>query len=241
MEASAQGDAVRLGELVVEPERRADRRVGRQLRRPRQHHRQPRSRAQCQLRGRAKYQAGQGGHVLLTAAVFRTDKTNGRVIDPLSGTSQVLAGKQRVDGFELGASGNITPRWAVFGGYTYLDAKVLPTTNPVVAGGPFPNVAKNSFAMLTTYKLFDSFTVGGQAFYNSARYGGSTIAQTATLPGYWRFDATAKASVTSKIEVQLNLLNLTNKTYYDAIYRSAAPFAYVAPGRSALATLRFKL
>ncbi len=189
----------------------------------------------------AKYQASKGGHVLLTAAVFRTDKTNGRVIDPLSGVSQVLAGKQRVDGFELGASGNITPRWAVFGGYTYLDAKVLPTTNPVVLGGPFPNVARNSFAMLTTYKLFDSFTVGGQAFYNSARYGGSTIAQTAMLPGYWRFDATAKASVTSKIEVQLNLLNLTNKTYYDAIYRSAAPFAYEAPGRSALATLRFKL
>ncbi len=189
----------------------------------------------------AKYQAGEAGHLLLTAAVFRTDKTNGRVIDPLSGTSQVLAGRQRVDGFELGASGNITSRLSVFGGYTYLDARVLPTTNPVVAGGPFPNVAKNSFALLTTYRLFDSITVGGQAFYNSARYGGSTIASTATLPGYWRFDATAKANITSKIELQINVLNLTNKTYYDAIYRSAAPFAYVAPGRSALATLRIKL
>ena len=189
----------------------------------------------------AKYQAGKGGHLLLTAAVFRTDKVNGRIIDPLSGTSQVLAGKQRVDGFEFGASGNITSRLAVFGGYTFLDAKLLPTTNPVVAGGPFPNVARNSFAMLTTYRLFDGFTIGGQAFYNSARYGGSSIAGTATLPGYWRFDATAKATITSRIELQVNVLNLTNKTYYDAIYRSAAPFAYIAPGRSALATLRVKM
>ncbi len=189
----------------------------------------------------AKYEAGKGGHLLLTGAVFRIDKVNGRVVDPLSGVSQVLAGKQRVDGFELGASGNITPRWAVFGGYTYLDARVLATTNPPVAAGPFPNVAANSFAMLTTYRLFDGLTVGGQAFYNSARYGGSTVAGSATLPGYWRFDLTAKASITCKVELQVNVLNLTNKTYYDAIYRSAAPFAYIAPGRSALATVRFKL
>ena len=179
----------------------------------------------------AKYEAGKGGHLLLTAAVFRIDKVNGRVVDPLSGVSQVLAGKQRVDGFELGASGNITPRWAVFGGYTYLDARVLATTNPPVAAGPFPNVAANSFAMLTTYRLFDGLTVGGQAFYNSARYGGSTVAGSATLPGYWRFDLTAKATITSKVELQVNVLNLTDKVYYDAIYRSAAPFAYIAPGR----------
>lgn len=189
----------------------------------------------------AKYEAGKGGHLLLTAAAFRIDKVNGRVIDPLSGVSQVLAGRQRVDGFELGASGNITPRWSVFGGYTYLDARVLATTNPPVAAGPFPNVAANSFAMLTTYRLFDGLTVGGQAFYNSARFGGSTVAQTATLPGYWRFDLTAKATITSKVELQVNVLNLTDKVYYDAIYRSAAPFAYIAPGRSALATVRFKL
>ena len=72
----------------------------------------------------AKYAAGPGGHVLLTAAVFRTDAVNGRGVDPLSGTSQVLGGKQRVYGFELGATGNLTPRLSVFCGYTHLDAKV---------------------------------------------------------------------------------------------------------------------
>ncbi len=188
-----------------------------------------------------KYQAGQGGHVLLTAAVFRTDKVNARVTDPVSGGSQVLAGKQRVTGFEVGAQGNITPRLAVFGGYTYLDAKVLATINPVVAGGSFPNIPKHSAALLATYKVFDSITVGGQASYNSKRYAGSTIAGTGSLPAYWRFDATAKASLSSNIEVQLNVLNLTNKTYYDAIYRSATPFSYVAPGRSGLLTLRVKI
>ena len=105
----------------------------------------------------------------------------------------------------------------------------------------FPNIPKHSLALLTTYKLFDWLSAGGQANYNSRRFGGSTIGGTANLPGYWRFDATARATVTSKIEVQLNILNLTDKTYYDAIYRSGTPFAYVAPGRSALLTVRFAL
>ncbi len=188
-----------------------------------------------------KYQAGPGGHLLLTAAVFRTDKTNARVTDPVSGGQQVLAGKQRVDGFEIGASGNITERLAVFGGYTFLDARVLATSNPPVAAGAFPNIPRDSLAVLTTYRLFRGVTIGGQASYNSRRYGGPTIAGTANLPAYWRFDATAKASLSSRVELQLNLLNLTDKTYYDAIYRSATPFAYVAPGRSLLATLRVKI
>lgn len=185
-----------------------------------------------------KYQAGKGGHLLLSAAVFRTEKTNARITDPLTGL-QLLAGDQRVTGFELGAQGNITQQLSLFGGYTYLDAKILPTLVPFQAGGRFPNIARHSLSMLATWKLFDALTLGGQATYNSARYGGITIAGTAKLPAYWRFDATARLKISSKAEVQLNVLNLTDRTYYDAIYRSASPFAYVAPGRSALLTLRY--
>jgi catecholate siderophore receptor len=37
--------------------------------------------------------------------------------------------------------------------------------------------------------------------------------------------------------VSFNVLNLTDETYFDALYRSATPFTYIAPGRSALLTL----
>src|SRR5690606_26575282 len=46
----------------------------------------------------------------LTAAVFRTEKTNQRATDPLTG-EVALVGDNRTTGFELGASGNITDRW----------------------------------------------------------------------------------------------------------------------------------
>ena len=180
-------------------------------------------------------------NLLLTAALFRTDKTNARVNDPVNGALQTLAGKQRVQGFELGISGNITPRWQIYGGYVHLDATILSSSNPAEVGGHFPNIPDDSAALLSTYAVTDALTLGGQIAYTSERYGGTTVAGTATLPAYWRFDATARYRFNSQFEVQANLLNLTDKVYYDAVYRSATPFAYVAPGRSLLVTLRINL
>jgi catecholate siderophore receptor len=35
------------------------------------------------------------------------------------------------------------------------------------------------------------------------------------------------------------VLNVFDELYYDAFYRSAAPFVFVAPGRSAVVTLDY--
>ena len=187
----------------------------------------------------AKWQVADDG-LLLTAALFRTEKTNARVTEP-GGTVQVLDGEQRVQGFEFGISGNITPRWAVYGGYAFLDSEITKSTVSAEVGQPFPNIPRNSGALLTTYQFTDAFMLGGQAAYTGVRYGGVTAAGTAHLPAYWRFDATGRYAFSRRVELQVNVLNLTNKVYYDAIYRSATPFAYIAPGISALATLRLSL
>src|SRR5690606_14584225 len=50
------------------------------------------------------------GNVQLNAAVFRVEKRNARTPDPLTG-SQILAGRIRVDGAEIGIVGRITPAW----------------------------------------------------------------------------------------------------------------------------------
>jgi catecholate siderophore receptor len=60
-----------------------------------------------------------GEALSLTLAAFQTETTNARATDA-NGTV-VFVGRKRVKGIELSASGNITERWAVFGGYTYMD------------------------------------------------------------------------------------------------------------------------
>ena len=178
----------------------------------------------------AKYELA-GGDLLLTAAAFRITKENAR--EQVAPNVYDTVGELRAQGLEFGVNGNITPRLSVFGGYTWLDAKVRKATNPANEGGRFPNVSQHSFSLLATYKITDRFTLGGQAYYQDEIFGGTSVSGTAHVPGYWRFDAVARYHVTDHAELRLNVLNLTDKVYYDAIYRSGTPFAYIAPGRSA--------
>jgi catecholate siderophore receptor len=180
------------------------------------------------------------GHLLLTAAAFRIDKTNAR--ENLGGGVYANVGKQRSQGFELGVNGNITSRWSVYGGYTYLDATVQASqANPASEGRRFANVPRHSFSLLSSYALTDKFAIGAQAYYRSRIYGGNLEANDNSVPGYWKFDAVARYRPTDTIELRANVLNIFDKRYYDAIYRSGTPFSYVAPGRSATLSVSFTM
>ena len=173
-------------------------------------------------------------NLLVTAAIFQIDKSNAR--EQTEPGVFELVGELRSRGAEIGVNGNLTSSWAVFGGFTYLDAEITSSTLDGAEGSRFPNVPKYNFSLLSTYTLTDWLMIGGQAYYQSKLHGGTYESTTATVPGYWRFDAVARAKPTQNTELRLNVMNLTDKRYYDAIYRSSAPFAYVAPGRSATLT-----
>ena len=42
------------------------------------------------------------------------------------------------------------------------------------------------------------------------------------------------------MDLQLNVINITDELYNDAFYRGGAPHVYVAPGRSVYVTARIK-
>lgn len=170
-------------------------------------------------------------HLNVAGALFRTIKSNARVAGPGVATL-FLDGKLMVQGVEGSVGGNITPRWSAFGGLTVLESKVVESRAPADVGKRFPNVSAITFSLLSTYQVTGRLTVGGQAYYASAKHGGRTAVLSSTIPDYWRFDMNAAFQISPHLVFRINALNLTNKLYYDAIYASATPFAYVAPGRS---------
>ncbi|SFS04875.1 catecholate siderophore receptor [Dyella sp. OK004] len=177
--------------------------------------------------------------VSLTAAVFRSEKTNARVaLTGVRGGPMANVGKQRVDGIELGISGNITAQWQVFAGYTYLDSELVKASPaaPGDQGKQFPNTPKNSATLWTTYAITPALTIGGGAYYMDKVYGNT--ANTKWVPSYTRFDAMASYEINHNLTLQLNIQNLTNKYYFDKAY--AAHYATVAPGRSAILSANFK-
>jgi TonB-dependent siderophore receptor len=168
----------------------------------------------------------------LTAAIFRTEKENTRV--QTDADTYENAGKTRVDGIELSASGKITEQWQVFAGYTYLDGKQRDggPLNKATDGNQLPNTPKNSASLWTTYAITPKLTIGGGAFYVDEVFG--NVANSTYVPAYTRYDAMASYKLTKNVDLQLNVQNLTDKTYYDKAF--STHFANQAAGRTALLT-----
>ncbi|MCX7081601.1 MAG: TonB-dependent receptor, partial [Pseudomonas sp.] len=171
----------------------------------------------------------------LTAAIFRTEKENARV--QVDTTSFENVGKTRVDGIELSATGKLTDKWQVFAGYSYLDGKQVDggTLDKASDGNQLPNTPKNSASVWTTYAVTQKLTVGGGAFYVDDVFG--SVANTTMVDSYVRYDAMASYKVSKNLDLQLNVQNLTDETYYDKAF--ATHFANQAPGRTALLSTNF--
>lgn len=174
----------------------------------------------------------------LTAAVFRTEKYNARV--QVDATTYELSGQQRVDGLELGLAGNITSKWQMFGGLSYLKSEIVDAgkygSNGAQAGNEIPNTPKKSASLWTTYQVLPALTIGGGAFYVDKVWGNT--ANTKWVPSYVRYDAMATYKINQNLDLQLNIQNLTDKRYYDKAY--STHFVSIAPGRFATMALNFK-
>jgi len=174
----------------------------------------------------------------LSAAVFKLDKTNAKV--QVDANTYATVGRQETKGYELGFAGNVTDKWQVFGGYTYLDstlAEVGPlASNQAAKGKQFPNTPKNSFSLWNTYKVLPKLTIGGGANYVSKVYGNT--ANTKWVPDYWLFNAMASYEFDRSLSVRLNVNNVFDKTYYDRAYTTH--MATVGAGRQAVMTLNYK-
>ncbi|WBO22552.1 TonB-dependent receptor [Sphingomonas abietis] len=191
----------------------------------------------------------------LSLALFQTKTVNARTTD--ANGLALYVGTRRIRGVELSYNGNITDKWNVFGGYTYMPSKILDSGQTVTGGisapsagigRAFPNTPKNSFTTFTNYKITPKLTLGGGAIYMSKVYGGYsdtravqngavviTKTRATYVPSYWRFDANASYQLTDMVKLQINALNVGNKRYFDKAY--AAHYANQAAGRTVLGTI----
>lgn len=176
------------------------------------------------------------GDLSLTSAVFDIEKTNARSL-VTTGVYQ-LDGEVRVTGFELGASGRITPQWQVIGGYTHLNPTVVQASAlDGTQGKTLANTPRDNATLWTTYNLSKTWEVGGGATYMSNRFASNT--NVVSAGGYTRWDATV-AYHQAKYDVRLNLLNLTDKHYIDALIPSDGGRSVPGLGRTLLATVAYR-
>jgi catecholate siderophore receptor len=186
--------------------------------------------------------------LLATAAIFQTKKS-----DVMEGADYLAAGtfntgSNRVRGIELGLSGNLTEKLSVQAGGVIMQSTVLKSFTPANIGHPLSNFAKRSFTAQGKYQLTDAFSFGAVARYESDRCGGQpdtgavfTAGECAQpVPSFAVYDAFAEYRFSRRLDLRLNVLNLSNKDYYTAVYRSGS-FLYKGDARAVRLTLNYEI
>ncbi|OHE59148.1 MAG: TonB-dependent receptor [Thiobacillus sp. GWE1_62_9] len=208
------------------------------------------------------------GDLAFRSALYRAEKENERNTD-LESTAAILTKKRRTDGIEFELAGRITPNWEVFSGVSLMRAKILETavnldngdadTDPEVADPRFVgqrprNTPEYTFNLWSTYKLGGGWKIGGGVEVKGDRYGYNPSSESAnaqfttngqpsgfnpnTAPAYARWDAMA-AYEQKDWAVRLNVRNVFDEVYYDAIYDNG-PFTVPGTGRQFILTGELK-
>lgn len=169
----------------------------------------------------------------LRMALFRIEKLNAREPAPNDPSLNVLAGKQRVQGGEIEASGPITSFWRLNLAYAYLDARLIESRYyPQFVGARLANVPENTFRLWNMLDLPWQFQLGAGVHYVGARTASTTAPfdpVTGLLkeaPSYVTVDAMVRRPITQALLLQLNLYNLSDTTYHDQLHPS-----HIVPGQ----------
>jgi outer membrane receptor for ferric coprogen and ferric-rhodotorulic acid len=187
------------------------------------------------------------GQLNAAIALFRIDQTN-RAFVPIDQTGcptfpasncAVAAGLVRSKGIDAEIQGALTPDWQISAGYTYTSIRYVKDTNPDNQGRNFSTYQPLHIAKLMTSYNFGDLRIGGGVTWQSRIYqqrNGYRNQQNAyaiaNLFGGYKFSDHA--------DLQVNLNNIFDKTYYRMVGNPSSPYDTYGEPRSVLATLRVK-
>lgn len=152
----------------------------------------------------------------LTAALFRLDRDDQSILLDNQGNT-TLSGS-RTEGFEVQLVGKLTEAWQINAGYSYLDGQ---QRNAATAGGQdlrLFQVPEHMISLWTKYDFTDKFGAGAGVTHQSSQF--ATNDNSVRIPAFTRVDAALYYDVSEKVQVQLNVENLFDETYYPSVHNN---------------------
>ncbi len=179
-------------------------------------------------------------------ALFRATKKNERNTDPLLPVV-TLTGSRYVSGIEIDMAGRLTPKWEVFGSFTWMpDAKVskaapCPATGACSQGAAGERVGDrpaltpvHSGSAWTTVQLTSQWRVGGGVTFRGRQ---TPTRSEFEVRSFVVADLMAEYAYSDALTFKANMSNVTNKLYADALY----PAHYIpGAGRLTQVTASYK-
>jgi catecholate siderophore receptor len=178
-----------------------------------------------------------GGNLALSSAIFQIQKDNARSL--VSTGVYELEGSVRIKGFRAGAAGRIGKKLQVALNYSYLDGRIIDASPLDGTLGKVPgNTPKHTIVGWATYEVAPHWEIGGGPQYLSERF--DQPADLVRVGGYTRWDATV-AYKQRRYDIRVNLFNLTNKAYYDALIQSDGGRSVPGSGRTVMLSFNYHL
>jgi catecholate siderophore receptor len=148
----------------------------------------------------------------LSGAVYRLERGNVAVADPVDPTVSHLVDGQRTRGVELGASGALTNSWTLVAGYAYQDGAITRSLSPTaLEGARLAQVPEHSFSLWNRYELSRTWGVGLGVIHRGESF--TSTDNTVVLPAFTRVDA-AVFGTFGRFHGQVNLENLLDEDYF---------------------------
>ena len=166
-----------------------------------------------------------GRTISFTGALFDLTQSNVPTTDPNNVLNQIQTGQENSKGFELQAQGNITPEISVLASYTGYRLRDTQDLNPALVGKVPFNTPQNFGALLLDY-TFRSGPLSGFGAGAGPRYVGGSYATSDDsfgVPSYVLADLNVHYE-RGPWRAQVNVVNLTDKTYVSACQGLGACF-----------------
>ncbi|MEM8866869.1 MAG: TonB-dependent siderophore receptor [Verrucomicrobiota bacterium] len=140
-----------------------------------------------------------------TAAIFQIDQDF--VSDDGMGGSE--SSETEITGFEAQVLGQITEKWYLSAGYSYLEGELDNGNTP-------RELPENMFSIWNSYQLTEQFVLGLGAIYQDSSY--ITNDEDTELPSFVRVDAAAYYQINENLRLQVNIENLFDEEYYPSAH-----------------------
>ena len=155
----------------------------------------------------------------LTSAVYRLKRENVAIADPTDPTRAILVDAQQTQGLEVGFNGNVTRSWSVAGGYAYQVGEITRSISATAqAGAVLAQLPRNSMSLWSKYQLTSRVGAALGLIYRGEVF--TSTDNMVRLPSYTRVDTGVFVTLTSRVQAQLNVENLTNRRYYAAAHNN---------------------
>ena len=180
-----------------------------------------------------------GGRIQATLAAFDLQRRNVKTADPVDFNRLILAGRQRTRGAELSLAGELSRRIQIYGGYAFLDTRILESNDTAsgvrIQGKRLGHIPLHSANLWSNLRVTDRFGVGLGVTYAGERFTAND--NLVSMPAYVRVDA-ALFWRTAHSDVALNLRNIANAGYYESAHGTGT----IMPGApvSGVLTLRYR-